>query len=52
VGVVLVHNKRAGPPGVFSGRRGAATNCRTHYWALRQQARHLFVLIVGNRGWL
>ena len=25
-------------------------DCQTHYWALRQQARYLFVPSVGNRG--
>ena len=24
-------------------------DCQTHYWALRQQARYLFVPSVGNR---
>lgn len=26
-------------------------DCQTHYWALRQQARDLFVPSVGNRRW-
>ena len=27
-------------------------NHQTHYWALRQQARHLLVPSVGNRRWV
>jgi hypothetical protein len=30
----------------------AVMDCQTHYWALRQQARHLFVPSVGNRRWV
>ena len=47
VGAGLVHNKR-----VVGGETPAAITCQAHYWALRQQARYLFVPSVGNRRWL
>ena len=43
----LVHDKR-----LAGGETPAEISHQTHYWALRQQARYLFVPSVGNRRWL
>lgn len=43
MGVVRVHDKR-----LAGGETPAEINHQTHYWALRQQARHLFALLFGE----